>query len=321
MVNIIMPAYYGGNLLRDALASLTAQSKRNFVVTVVDDCSPNNIEAIVNEYENKLHINYIRSKENGGPGLARQAGLDFCDEKWFNYVMFMDEDDSLPPWSVELLSKAAIKECADIISAPIIEQKLGKVEIIPETNTTWLHGKIYRLTFLRENNIRFVSALNEDAAFNAQCQIAGKKKGVLDIPMYYWKNNKESLTRGQDFVVNQGYSFCGVLSDAMYEQRHNFKNEHRFVIIDLLQVYKQYYYLKSNPKISEEKVGSNEESMRRLFSCPETIELLNNEDILYYLAEEVKPLYRTKDSFYFIPPFNEFLEKFSNPEQLTLFKK
>ena len=153
MINLIMPTYYGGNLLRDALNSLTAQSKRTFVVTVVDDCSPNNIEKIVNEFENKLHINYIRSETNNGPGFARQAGLDFADEKWFNYVMFMDEDDVLPPWSIELLSAEAQRGNADFVSGAILEQRQGKTHTISCNNSTWLHGKIYKLSFLKENNV------------------------------------------------------------------------------------------------------------------------------------------------------------------------
>ena len=319
MINLIMPTYYGGNLLRDALNSLTAQSKRTFVVTVVDDCSPNNIEKIVNEFENKLHINYIRSETNGGPGSARQAGLDFADEKWFNYVMFMDEDDVLPPWSIELLSAEAQRGNADFVSGAILEQRLGKTHTISCNNSTWLHGKIYKLSFLRENNIRFISDLNEDAAFNAQCTIVAKRTGTLELPMYYWRNNKESITRGQDFMVNKGYSFPRVLSEALYLQRKHFKNNPDFVMKDLIAIYKHYYHIKANDKIETEKVESNHEWITKLFSTPEAQELINTEDFLYYLQKEMTVVAKIGDKVFFYPPFNEFLNKFTN-DNLTFFK-
>ena len=56
MINVIIPAYNCSKTLGRTLASLVAQTDTDFEVTVVDDCSTEDIKTIVDGYKDKLNI-------------------------------------------------------------------------------------------------------------------------------------------------------------------------------------------------------------------------------------------------------------------------
>jgi hypothetical protein len=62
---------------------------------------------------------------------------------------------------------------------------------------TWLHGKIYRVKYLKDNDIHFIPELriDEDSYFNVIAWNATDKRGELAEATYVWRNNPQSLTR------------------------------------------------------------------------------------------------------------------------------
>ena len=73
MTNVIIPLYKSHKTLPKLLDSLVAQTKPMFMVTLVNDSDGLDYTEIVNEYKRRgLHISYIVTPENGGPGNARQ---------------------------------------------------------------------------------------------------------------------------------------------------------------------------------------------------------------------------------------------------------
>lgn len=204
MINVIIPCYNSTETLPKTLDSLIAQTQSRFFVTVVDDCSEENMLSIVNDYEDKLNINYIRLTENGGPGVARQAGLDnsICE-----YVMFLDADDMLMPQAMEVLNREVNKNKPDILISAFIQQnKYGIDRIVHSTETaTWVHGKVYNCSFLRKNNIRFPEELriNEDGSFNAMALNMAENIYRTSVITVLWVDNKNSLTRkDKNFTID-----------------------------------------------------------------------------------------------------------------------
>lgn len=100
--------------------------------------------------------------------MARQLILDNaqCD-----FIIFLDADDILMPRAVELLYSSAKKGNYDIVISNFIkEDKKKDVLMTIENNIiTWFHGKIYKMSFIKNNNLKFLPDVrtNEDAYFNA----------------------------------------------------------------------------------------------------------------------------------------------------------
>ena len=215
MVAVIVPAYNRADCLRNALDSLVLQTDRKFVTIVVDDCSQEeDLNIVCKEYENKLFIKYLRLDVNSGPGVARQAGIDFAASCNWEYVMFLDSDDMYMPNAVEKLAYE-IKHRGDdfIFSAISVQRKHEPGFIIePERGVrVWLHGKIFRTSFLVNNNIRFEPDLrgNEDVCFMIKCTALAKKMSFINDTVYLWRDENNSITRqsgtARDGVISLDY--------------------------------------------------------------------------------------------------------------------
>lgn len=102
---IIIPAYKT-EYLRETLDSLSRQTCQRFTVYIGDDCSPNDIAGIVEEYKGTLNLTYQRFTTNlGGKDLTAQwqRCLNMSQEEEF-FCMFSD-DDVMMPQNVELFYK------------------------------------------------------------------------------------------------------------------------------------------------------------------------------------------------------------------------
>jgi glycosyltransferase involved in cell wall biosynthesis len=198
IVNIVIPTYRARDTLPSTLDSLVSQTKKLFLVTIVQDGDGEDYSDIITEYKRRGLKIFLLQKENGGPGMARQYGMDrtqMCD-----YVMFVDSDDILNPRAVEVLYREAKLNNFDVLSSSFLAEKNHTPGIyldVFKTPVTWCHGKIYKLAFLRENNIRFLEdlKLNEDSYFNLVAVNCATRTARLEECTYIWKDNPNSLTR------------------------------------------------------------------------------------------------------------------------------
>ena len=201
IVNVIIPTYKARETLPKALDSLVAQTKKMFIVTIVQDCDGEDYSDIIEEYRRRgLNIRLLSLKENVGPGGARQAGMD--SDKMCDYFMFLDADDMYTPRAVELLYRESKGHDADIASSDFIAERTAEPGVlmdVMEVPVTWCHGRIYKAKYLRDNNIRFLEGLrvNEDAYFNLIAHNCTKNKIKLKEVTYIWRDNKNSLTRAK----------------------------------------------------------------------------------------------------------------------------
>lgn len=198
MVNVVIPTYKARDTLPAALDSLVAQTKKMFIVTISQDGDGEDYSDIIEEYERRgLHIRLINGP-NGGPGVARQRGLDAI--KMCDYVIFMDADDMLFPNAIDTLYTEAKRTNSDVLSSDFIAEQQHESNRIMEVlklPVTWCHGKIYRVQYLRENNIHFRDdiRMNEDSYFNLVAINCTDKKMKLQEPTYFWRYNTNSITR------------------------------------------------------------------------------------------------------------------------------
>lgn len=148
---------------------------------------------------NNLNVRTIVMKENAGPGVARQVGIDSALGE---YVMFIDADDVLHSVAVIGVFIDAINRThSDLIYTSWLEEVRnsdGNMRYIPhEDEQTWMFGKCYNRRWLNNAEIRMRDDLrvHEDSYFNA---LAFNLCGAIEkIPVtsYVWQFNKESTVR------------------------------------------------------------------------------------------------------------------------------
>ena len=92
------------------MQTLLAQTFADFEVIVVDDCSTEIVNTLVDPI-----IKIVRNEKNLGlPGAVRTVGLAHACGY---YIYFMDDDDLIAPNGLEILFNAAESSQADVTSS------------------------------------------------------------------------------------------------------------------------------------------------------------------------------------------------------------
>lgn len=93
LVSILMPVYNTAPYLREAMDSMLSQTFTDFELIVLDDCSPDNAEEILNTYDDPRIVRY-KGEKNVGLSNVLNVGVEMAKGK---YIARMDSDDvSLP---------------------------------------------------------------------------------------------------------------------------------------------------------------------------------------------------------------------------------
>ena len=93
IVSIIIPCFNNASTLPLAIASVVAQSYKDWECIVVDDGSTDNPAWVVAKFKDS-RIRCIRLEENGGRGAARQFGLEAAKGE---FLAMVDADDWIYP--------------------------------------------------------------------------------------------------------------------------------------------------------------------------------------------------------------------------------
>jgi glycosyltransferase involved in cell wall biosynthesis len=105
-VAVVIPVYNRLRFLDAAIESVLAQTLPASQIIVIDDGSKEDAAPAVAKYGNR--IEFYRQK-NGGVAAARNHGLSKAHGQW---ILFLDDDDTLEPTALENLVGAASREGA-----------------------------------------------------------------------------------------------------------------------------------------------------------------------------------------------------------------
>ena len=109
LVSTIIPVHNRPALLREAVASVLAQTYRPIEIIIVDDGSTDETgreaEALAISHPEVRAIH----RENGGPGAARETGRLAARGE---FIQYLDSDDLLLPTKFEL-QVAGLRQCGD----------------------------------------------------------------------------------------------------------------------------------------------------------------------------------------------------------------
>ena len=94
LVSIIMPSYNTGRFIKETIESVLAQSYPVWELIIVDDCSTDNTDDVVNQYLADERICYIKNDTNSGAAVSRNRALREAKGKW---IAFLDSDDLWEP--------------------------------------------------------------------------------------------------------------------------------------------------------------------------------------------------------------------------------
>lgn len=234
-IDVIIPAYnVPDNIIFRCLASIACQENINDIeVTIVDDASTTqNYAEVAKNFESIMKINILRYETNGGPGVARQYGID---NTYNGYFTCIDADDTFNG-SLALkalrngieMNNGIYHMCVgvfDEVHEANLKPGEGPILMPHEQDMIWMFGKLYRRAFIDRYKIRFheSSRANEDNGFNTLIRLCSSDQEQINfIPahVYYWHENPNSITRANDCQYSYGSSsrdsFYGYVENMIY---------------------------------------------------------------------------------------------------------
>ncbi len=234
-IDIIIPAYnVPDNILFRCLASIACQEIVNQCqVTIVDDASTTeNYSAVATCFDTIMPIQILRYETNGGPGVARQYGIDHTSN---GLLTFIDADDTFNgAFALKALVAGIQENPTHVMCIGIFDEihELGLPEhvqgplVMPhEQDLVWMFGKMYKRSFIDKYNIRFheTSRANEDNGFNTICHLCSSEQesiNFINAHVYYWHENINSITRNNNCQYSYGSSdrdsFYGYVENMIY---------------------------------------------------------------------------------------------------------
>lgn len=234
-IDVIIPAYnVPDSILFRCLASIACQDiVSDLEVTIVDDASTKqNYASVIKNFEPVLKVNLLLNEVNGGPGVARQYGIDHTHN---GYMTFIDADDTLNgSFALKALRNGIEKNdglfqmCVgvfDEVHEDDVKPGDGPMLMAHEQDMVWMFGKLYRRSYIDKYNIRFheSSRANEDNGFNTICRLCSSDQEQINFiaaHVYYWHENPNSITRINDCQYSYGGSdrdsFYGYVENMIY---------------------------------------------------------------------------------------------------------
>lgn len=233
-VSVIVPVYNVEKYLAKCLECLVHQTLLNMEILVINDSSPDQSQAIIDQYA----ANYpqIKSfiKPNGGIADVRNFGLQHATGE---YIGFLDSDDYATWDMFEKLYTKAKSEDADVVVSNFkwVDQKgeriqkegpydAGQEMMVQLFATLW--NKIYKTDFIKSLNFSFPTGNRyEDACFLYCLTPHIKRIAFVDEAFVSYVQHDASITHTHNDQVKNMITVFKIIVDY-------FKSE---------QLYDQYY--------------------------------------------------------------------------------
>ena len=212
-ISVIVAVYNVEKYIGRCIESIQKQTLTDWELILVDDCSPDNSDAVIQEYvKHDKRITVLHQNENHGPMVARRRGDETASG---DYITYCDGDDMLPEQALELLYFAAQKSNADIVSGNMVYVKTnGSKEMIKNYLKYGNNKKAVFKSLLRgdfHHNLcgkLFKASILKDFSYRPYDHFTNGEDGYvfylavnhiencvqIDEPVYYYMQNMQSST-------------------------------------------------------------------------------------------------------------------------------
>lgn len=263
-ISIIVPVYNVEDFLKTCLDSIIAQSFADFEVICVNDGSPDNSAAILEDYAARDSRIKVITQKNGGLSAARNTGIENAAGE---YIYFLDSDDYIHPQMMEIFYREISSGDYDFVSCgfkkvygPAADfphyDRYATSEVkepLPEfcndkrrlSVNVW--SKLYRKDSLGE--LRFIPGLiYEDLPFTCSFLQQVKRGKIIDLPLYYYLQRGTSLSGNREIKMKNCESYIYILRHLHenFQTHPLFEQFHRRFFTSIL---KTLLKLKKNPQV------------------------------------------------------------------------
>jgi|GEM_PF-604889 len=234
-ITVVIPTYNKADFISQTIESVLQQTYKNFEIVIIDDCSNDNTEQVIQKYLSDK-VRYFKHATNWGPGATFNDGIEkACAE----YVTFIASDDILLPNHLELIIHEFKKdERLDVVFSrlAVIDEK-NNITNETRINTNKDKYSLIRQAFYVSNIFpspgitfnrsffKYVGQFNpglilmHDYALNIKTVLYGQFAILPQITVYYRRflDNKENLSALGDWQYNCEAFERNIIRDIIFD--------------------------------------------------------------------------------------------------------
>lgn len=234
LVSILFPVYNTADYLREAMDSMLNQTFTDFELIVLNDCSPDNADEILDAYTDPRIVRY-RGEKNQGLANVLNVGMDMARGK---YIARMDSDDISHPNRLQV-------QVDFLESHPEVDLCSAGMHLFGACDETWSRPsdtKTAKVTALFYSPILHASSVWRKSSFD-------------DFGLRF----RQEMVPAEDYdlwcrALSLGVQMVNI-ADVLYEYRirpgqatsNTGKSKEKCDII------RKEYFVKAFPKVSEDK--------------------------------------------------------------------
>ncbi len=222
-ISVVVPFHNNEDLLGDCLRSIAAQTLGRLEVIMVDDGSTDgSVEVARRQADADPRFILIRVP-NGGPGWARNRGVEQATGE---FLAFVDADDMLPSHACELMLHTLEASGSDFVSGGVerigpagvtrsgmharaIKARRIGTHIRRSPELFWdvsVWNKLFRRSFWDASQMRYPEVMAwEDLQAMTRAHVLARAVDVIPDPIYYWRERGQgalSITQSRTDISN-----------------------------------------------------------------------------------------------------------------------
>lgn len=232
-VSVLIPTYNMGEFLDDSIQSVANQTFQDFELIIVDNCSEDNTEQVVQKYLRDERIHFFKNSRNIGMYGNWNKCLEYAKSK---YIKFLNADDKLSPLILEKFVEILENDSEVSLVTSWREHFGGSYKIDQPPHEGKIDGKIALAdSFFLLNNWSYNNWIGEPTSvmFRKKDLWVGGFKAELQW-LADWDMWLRLLTAGDLYVVPEVLSY----------QRHHSKQATKDVKKDYINYFEEYAYYK-----------------------------------------------------------------------------
>jgi CDP-glycerol glycerophosphotransferase len=227
LISVVIPVHGVEEYLDGCLDSILRQGVEGIEIVAVDDASPDRCGALLDARAGRdARLRVVHREQAGGPGCARNTGLDVAAGE---YVWFVDADDLLAEGALRAVGDRLEQDRPDVLlldyeelypggrTAPGPERALLRAappgtftlaeqpRLIRRTMTSW--SKVLRREFLRGLAVPFPAGIHEDVPVSCAALLRADRIAALPRVCYRYRRDR----RGS-FMVTPGDLQFGIFA-------------------------------------------------------------------------------------------------------------
>ncbi len=250
LISIVIPIYNRADTIGRAVESCLAQTYSNFEIVLVDDCSTDDLQSVLQRYTDDQRIRLVRHPTNQGVSAARNSGVQHARGE---FIAFLDSDDAWHPaklerqWNeiekledgkpflcgtlTEVISDRAPTTITPTRSKPhdirfgdymFVRRTRNKLPLVADSRANRADGYFIHLSSailprILANETPFRTALNqyEDLAFVIDLESKGTKIVLIEEPLAIQYDDTRPGRLGHRDDVERGHQFLREMGDAL----------------------------------------------------------------------------------------------------------